>query len=129
MKDQIKEYQIDKIQENEYCDKFKRKLTIEWMNGKYSVIIDSDYLEDKIISLDNLDEFFDCTFNKKKFYDLDMVYDFYFCNHRSIQINIWFEININEKLKPIKQDFVFILNEDINKSWGQYFLDIILDRD
>ena len=30
MQDTIKEYKIDKIEENEYCDKFKRKLTLNF---------------------------------------------------------------------------------------------------
>jgi hypothetical protein len=129
MKDKITEFNIDKISENEYCDKFKRKLTIQWKEKKYFTNINSDYLENKIISLDNLEEFFDAVFNNKKFYDIDIEYNFYFCGANSIQLNIWFEIKINNKLKPLKQDYIFILHIEDNKSWFQYFTDIILDRD
>jgi len=128
-KDKITEYNIEKIEENEYSDKFKRKITIKWQGELYSTYIEDSYLDDKIISLDNLDEFFDAVFNNKKFYDMDISYNFYFCGANSIQLNIWFEIKINNKLKPIKQDYIFILHIEDNKSWFQYFTDIILDRD
>jgi hypothetical protein len=123
------EYYIDKKEEDEYSDRFKRKFIMKWKDSEYLTYIDSDYLEDKIISLDNLEEFFDSTFNKKKFYNLDCDYDFYFCSQNSIQLNILIEIKISDKLKELTQNFIFILHKIDNRTWFQWFKDIILNRD
>ena len=125
----IDEYYINKKEEDEYSDKNKRKFTIKWKGGEYYTYIDDTYLEDKIITLDDLEEFFDSIFNKKKFYTLDCYYDFYFCGSDSIQLNISVETKINDKLKPIKEEYIFILNKIDKRSILQWIIDIIFDRD
>jgi hypothetical protein len=122
------EYYIDKKEEDDYSDRFKRKFIMKWKGEDYSTYIDDTYLEDKVISLDNLDEFFDCTFNKKKFYNLNVEYDFYFCAEKSIQLNIKLETKINENLKTLIQDFGFILHKVDNRTWFKWLTDIILDK-
>lgn len=125
----IDEYYIDKKEEDEYSDRFKRRFIMKWKKEEYYTYIDDTYLEDKIITLDNLEDFFDSIFNKKKFYSLDCYYDFYFYSYDSIQLNIRLETKINENLKTLKQDFIFILHKIDNKSIFQWIRDIILDRD
>lgn len=122
------EYYIDKKEKNDYSDRFKRKFIMKWKGAEYSTYIDDTYLEDKVISLDNLEEFFDCTFNKKKFYNLNVEYDFYFCGAKSIQLNIKLETKINDNLKSLIQDFVFILHKVDNRTWFKWLTDIILDK-
>ena len=95
----IDEYYIDKKEEKKYSDQFKRKFIIKWKGEDYSTYIDDTYLEDKILTLDDLEEFFDCTFNKKKFYSLDCYYDFYFSTKNSIQLNISIETKIRNENK------------------------------
>jgi len=122
------EYYIDKKENNEYSDQFKRKFIMKWKGDEYTTYIESSYLEDKIISIDDLEEFFDSAFNKKKYYDFDCYYDFYFCSHNSIQLNISLITKINDKLKPLKQDFIFILDKIDKRTWGEWLTDIIFDR-
>ena len=123
------EYYINKKEEDDYSDTYKRKFVMKWKGYDYSTYIKSEYLEDKMITLDNLEEFFDCTFNKKKFYNLDTEYDFYFCAKNSIHLNIKLEINYNDELKPFRQDFIFILHKIDKRTWFEWLTDIILDRD
>ena len=123
------EYYIDKKEEDDYSDRFKRKFIMKWKGETYYTFINDTYLEDKVINLDNLEEFFDCTFNKKKFYNMDCFYDFYFCGINSIQLNIKLEMKINENLKQLRQQFVFILQKIDNRTWFQYIIDIILNKD
>ena len=118
-----------KKEEDEYSDRFKRKFIMKWKDEMYSTFIDDTYLEDKVLTLDNLEEFFDSIFNKKKFYSLDCYYDFYFCAQNSIQLNVKLEMKINENLKSIKEKYIFILHKIDKRSWFQWFTDIILDRD
>lgn len=125
----IKEYYIDKKEENEYSDRFKRRFIMKWKGEDYSTYIDDTYLEDKILMLDDLEDFFDSVFNKKKFYMLDCYYDFFFCAKNSIQLNISIEMKINDKLKTLKQDFVFILHKIDKSSWLHWISDFIFDRD
>jgi hypothetical protein len=123
------EYYIDKKEEKKYLDQYKRKFIIKWKNEEYSTYIDETYLKDKIITLNNLDDFFNSIFNKKNFYNFNVQYDFYFCSEKSVQLNIKLEIKINENLKTLKQDFIFILHKIDKRSWLRWFLDFILDRD
>jgi hypothetical protein len=125
----IEEYYIDKKEEENYSDQFKRKFIMKWKGEEYSTYIDDTYLEDKIISLENLEEFFDSIFNKKKFYNLDCFYDFYFCAEKSIQLNIKLEMKINENLKTLKEEYIFILHKIDKRSWTQWIIDIILNKD
>jgi len=122
------EYYIDKKENNEYSDQFKRKFIMKWKGVDYSTYIESTYLNDKIISIDDLEDFFNSTFNKKKYYSFDCYYDFYFCSQNSIQLNISLIMKINDKLKPLKQDFIFILDKLDKRTWGEWLLDIIFDR-
>lgn len=124
----IDEYYIDKKEENEYSDRFKRKFIMKWKGGEYATYIDDTYLEDKILMLDDLEDFFDSVFNKKKFYTLDCYYDFFFCAKNSIQLNISIETKISDKLKTLKQDFVFILHKIDKRSWFQWLSGFIFDR-
>jgi len=123
------EFYINKKEEDEYSDRFKCKFIIKWKDEMYSTFIDDTYLEDKVITLDNLEEFFYSIFNKKKFYDMDCYYDFYFCAQNSIQLNVKLEMKINENLKTLKEEYIFILHKIDKRSWFQWFTDIILDRD
>ena len=123
------EYYINKKEEDEYSDRFKRKFIMKWKGETYYTFINDTYLKDKVINLDNLEEFFDSTFNKKKFYNMDCFYDFYFCGINSIQLNIKLEMKINENLKQLRQQFVFILHKIDNRTWFQYIIDIIFNRD
>lgn len=125
----IDEYYIDKKIEGEYSDIFKRKITIIWKGDKYSTFIQSEYLDDKIITLDDLEEFFDSVFNKKKFYNLDVSSEFYFWDINTLQLNIRLEIKINDKLKPLKQDYSFFLNKENKKTWFNWIKDIIFNSD
>lgn len=125
----IDEYYINKKEEDEYSDKFKRKFIIKWKGSEYLTYIDDTYLKDKILTLDDLEEFFDSVFNKKKYYGLDCYYDFYFCSQNSIQINISIETKISDKLKILKEEYIFILHKIDKKTWFQWFIDFILDRD
>lgn len=122
------EYYIDK-QEDEYSDKNKRKFIIKWKNDEYSTYIDDIYLKDKILTLDNLEEFFDSIFNKKKYYGLDCYYDLYYLTPDCIQLNISVEMKISDKLKTLKQNFVFNLHKIDKRSIFQWISDFIFDRD
>lgn len=124
----IDEYYIDKKENDEYSDKFKSKFSIKWKSDIYSTFIDDTYLEDKIITLNNLEEFFDSVFNKKKFHNLDVSYDFYFCAPTSIQLNIQLKIIINDNLKSFTRDFVFILNKVETKTWCKYIGELFFPR-
>jgi len=124
----INEYYIDKKENDEYSDKFKSKFSIKWKSDIYSTFINDTYLEDKIITLDNLEEFFNAVFNKKKFHNLDVSYDFFFCAPTSIQLNIQLKIIINENLKSLTRDFVFILNKVETKTWCEYIGEIFFSR-
>lgn len=123
------EYYIDKQEKDKYSNRFTRKFIIKWKNEEYSTYINDTYLEDKLITLDNLDEFFDSVFNKKKYYSLDCYYDLYYSTPDSIQLNISVELKINDKLKTLKQDFVFILQKIDKRTIFQWISDFILDRD
>ena len=123
------EYYIGIKEEDEYSDNNKRKFIMKWKGVEYSTYIKDSYLEDKIIGLDNLEEFFDSTFNKKKFYDLDVSYDFFFTNITSMQLYIKLETQINKNLKPFRQEFIFFLKKVDNRSWFQYIIDIIQNKD
>lgn len=123
------EYYIDKQEKVEYSDKNKRKFIIKWKNDEYSTYIDDTYLKDKILTLDNLEEFFDSIFNEKKYYGLDCYYDLYYLTPDSIQLNISVEMKISDKLKTLKQNFVFNLHKIDKRSIFQWFTDIILNRD
>ena len=123
------EYYIGIKEEDEYSDNNKRKFIMKWKGAEYSTYIKDSYLEDKIIGLDNLEEFFDSTFNKKKFYDLDISYDFFFTNITSMQLYIKLETQINKNLKPFRQEFIFFLKKVDNRSWFQYIIDIIQNKD
>jgi hypothetical protein len=123
------EYYINKKEDDDYADKFKRKFIMKWNDETYYTFINDTYLEDKILTLDNLEDFFDSTFNKKKFYNLDCFYDFYFCAKNSIQLNISIETKISDKLKTLKEEYIFILHKIDKRSWFQYIIDIILNKD
>jgi len=123
------EYYIDKKEEDEYSDQFKRKFIMKWKGNEYLTYINSSYLDDKIISIDDLEDFFDSTFNKKKFYNFDCSYNFYFSTKNCIHLNILVDMKINDKLKSLKQDFIFILHKIDKRTWKQWLLDIIFDRD
>ena len=123
------EYYINKKEEKKYSDQFKRKFIMKWKGEDYSTYIDDAYLEDKVIMLYNLEEFFDSIFNKKKFYNLDCFYDFYFCAEKSIQLNIKLEMKINKNLKTLKEEYIFILHKIDKRSIFQWIIDIIFNRD
>jgi hypothetical protein len=121
-------YYVNNVKDNEKSKKNKCKFIMIWKGDEYSTYIDDTYLEDKIITIDNLEEFFNSVFNKKKFYDINTYYDFYFCGKKSIQLNIKLETKINDNLKPLIQYYVFILHREDNKTWFNWFIDIILER-
>jgi hypothetical protein len=123
------EYYIGIKEEDEYSDNNKRRFIMKWKGSEYSTYIEDSYLEDKIIGLDNLEEFFDSTFNKKKFYDSDVYYDFFFINITSMQLYIKLETQIHKNLKPFRQEFIFFLKKVDNRTWFQWITDIILNRD
>jgi hypothetical protein len=123
------EYYIGIKEEDEYSDNNKRRFIMKWKGAEYSTYIEDSYLEDKIIGLNNLEEFFDSTFNKKKFYDLDVSYDFFFTNITSMQLYIKLETQIHKNLKPFRQEFIFFLKKVDNRTWFQWITDIIQNKD
>jgi len=124
------EFTLQNTFEDEYCDMLKRKITIKWKDHLYSTYITSEYLNDKIIGLENLQEFFDAVFNQNKFYTLETNYNMFYCSITSLElvINVKYVYDVN--LKPFKQQFIFVLDEEKEpRSFLQYIYDLILNKD